>query len=186
MWVVTCQAAPLRRAGYVSEGFPLAPRKPRLLDAVRNAVRIRHYSRRTERAYLGWIRRYILFHGKRHPADMGAEEVTRFLSSLAVEGRVSSSTQNQALSALLLLYGPVLGVELPWLDELVRATRPQRLPAVVVQGGSARDSPGPAGHTKADGSAPLRRRPAPTRVRPAPRQGHRLRGAPDRGAEREG
>ena len=134
MWAATCDAAWLSgptRAGYVGEGTRLAPRKPRLLDAVRNALRIRHYSRRTERAYLGWIRRYILFHGKRHPADMGAEEVTRFLSSLAVEGRVSSSTQNQALSALLFLYGPGLGVELPWLDELVRATRPQRLPVVL-------------------------------------------------------
>src|SRR5207237_6592723 len=95
------------------------------------ALRVRHYSRRTERAYLGWIRRYIVFHAKRHPAEMGAAEVSRFLSSLAVEGRVSASTQNQALAALLFLYGPVLGVELPWLDDLVRAVRPERVPVVL-------------------------------------------------------
>jgi integron integrase len=106
-------------------------RTPRLLDRVREAIRLRHYSRRTERAYVAWIRRYILFHGKRHPADMGAEEVSSFLSSLAVESRVSASTQNQALGALLFLYGPVLGLDLPWLDDLVRARRPQRLPAVL-------------------------------------------------------
>jgi Phage integrase, N-terminal SAM-like domain len=69
---------------------------------------VRHYSRRTERAYVGWIRRYVLFHGKRHPAEMGAQEVSRFLSWLAVEGRVTASTQNQALAALLFLYGPVV------------------------------------------------------------------------------
>lgn len=115
----------------VREGGPPAPHRPRLLDAVREALRVRHYSRRTEHAYVGWIRRYILFHGKRHPAQMGAAEVSRFLSSLAVEGRVSASTQNQALAALLVLYGQVLGVQLPWLDELVRAARPARLPVVL-------------------------------------------------------
>jgi integron integrase len=92
---------------------------------------LRRYSRRTERAYLGWIRRYILFHGKRHPAGMGAEEVTRFLSFLAVEGKVSASTQNQALAALLFLYDPVLGIDLPWLRDLVRAAKPTRLPVVL-------------------------------------------------------
>ena len=84
------------------------PRR-RLLDRVRDALRLRHYSRRTERAYVAWIRRYVLFHGKRHPAEMGAEEVSRFLSALAVEGRVSASTQNQALAALLFLYGARAG-----------------------------------------------------------------------------
>jgi len=132
MWAVTCEAAGVGgRAWYVSEGAGIVPRTPRLLDTVRDALRVRHYSRRTERAYLGWIRRYIVFHAKRHPAEMGAAEVSRFLSSLAVEGRVSASTQNQALAALLFLYGPVLGVELPWLDELVRAVRPERLPVVL-------------------------------------------------------
>jgi integron integrase len=106
-------------------------RAPRLLDAVREGLRARHYSRRTEKAYVAWIRRYIVFHGKRHPRDMGAAEVTRFLNALAVEGRVSASTQNQALGALLFLYRTVLGVDLPWLDDLVRARRPRRLPIVL-------------------------------------------------------
>jgi integron integrase len=92
---------------------------------------VRHYSRRTEKAYVGWIRRYIVFHGKRHPREMGPEEVTRFLTSLAVDAKVSASTQNQALAALLFLYGEVLGFRLPWLDELVRARRPPRLPVVL-------------------------------------------------------
>ena len=104
--------------------------KPRLRDQVRGAIRVRHYSRRTEAAYLGWIRRFIFFHSKRHPAEMGAEEITRFLSSLATERHVSASTQNQALSAILFLYRYVLNQEVPWLDDLVRAKRPQRLPVV--------------------------------------------------------
>ncbi len=106
-------------------------RPRRLLDRVRDALRVRHYSRRTERAYVAWTRRYILFHGKRHPAEMGAEEVSRFLSGLAIEGRVSASTQNQALSALLFLYSHVLGTRLPWLDDLVRVARPRQLPVVL-------------------------------------------------------
>src|SRR5574337_680684 len=104
---------------------------PRLLDQVREALRVRHYSMRTEKAYLQWIRRFILFHGKRHPREMGAVEVERFLTWLAVEGGVSASTQGQALAALLFLYKQVLGMDLPWLDEVVRAKRPQRLPTVL-------------------------------------------------------
>jgi integron integrase len=104
---------------------------PRLLTRVKEAVRTRHMSPRTEEAYIGWIRRYIVFHGKRHPAELGAPEVTRFLSHLAVEGPVAASTQNQALSALMFLYKQVLGVALPWLDDLVRAKRPARLPVVL-------------------------------------------------------
>ena len=107
------------------------PSKPRLLDRVRVAIRERHYSRRTEDAYVAWTRRYVLFHGKRHPADMGAPEITAFLSSLAVDGRVAASAQNQALSALLFLYRDVLALELPWLDGIVRAKRPERLPIVL-------------------------------------------------------
>jgi hypothetical protein len=91
---------------------------------VRAALRARHYSRRTEKAYVHWIKRYIFFHGKRHPAEMGAAEVTAFLTALAVRDRVAASTQNQALNALLFLYREILGVELPWLDGLVRAKRP--------------------------------------------------------------
>jgi integrase len=90
-----------------------------------------HYSRRTEEAYVAWILRYIRFHGKRHPLEMGAPELTRFLSSLAIEGKVAASTQNQALSALLFLYRAVLDPEVPWLDDIVRAKRPQRLPVVL-------------------------------------------------------
>lgn len=85
-----------------------APAKPRLLDRVRAALRLRHYRGRTEDAYVAWIRRYVLFHGKRHPVDMGAPELTAFLSSLAVERRVAASTRNPALSALLFLYRDVL------------------------------------------------------------------------------
>lgn len=100
---------------------------------MRDAVRARHYSRRTEDAYIAWIRRYILFHGKRHPAEMGAAELTQFLTALAVQGKVAASTQNQALSALLFLYRKVLGQEVPWLDGLVHAKRPRRLPVVLTR-----------------------------------------------------
>ena len=115
------------------ESSPTGPPKPRLLDRVRMALRVRHYSRRTEEAYVAWTRRYILFHGKRHPSEIWAPEVTRFLSSLAVDGKVASSTQNQALSGLLFLYREVLELDLPWLDGIVRAKRPQRLPVVLTR-----------------------------------------------------
>ena len=108
-------------------------RPPRLLDRVREANRLRHGSRSTEKSYIAWIRRYILFHGKRHPAEMGAPEVAQFLSSLAVEGKVAASTQNQALSALLFLYRHVLHQDLPWLEEVVRARRPKHLPVVLTR-----------------------------------------------------
>jgi len=107
--------------------------RPRLLDRVRAVIRARHYSRRTEEAYVAWIRRFIFFHGKRHPAEMGAGEVTAFLTALAVDGRVAASTQNQALSALLFLYRDVLEIDLPWLDGIVRAKRPARLPVVLTR-----------------------------------------------------
>jgi integrase len=103
------------------------------LDRVRDAIRTRHYSRRTEKVYVHWIKRFIFFHGKRHPAEMGAAEVSAFLTSLAVRDKVAASTQNQALSALLFLYREVLGVELPWLDDVVRAKRPQCLPVVLTR-----------------------------------------------------
>ena len=93
-----------RLALAVREAEPPGAPKPRLLDRVRDAIRARHYSRRTEKAYVAWIRRYIFFHGKRHPAEMGVPEITRFLTSLAVDGKVAASTQNQALCALLFLY----------------------------------------------------------------------------------
>lgn len=107
-----------------------ASRGPRLLE-VRDRIRAKHYSLRTERSYIDWTRRFILFHGKRHPRDIGAPEVEAFLSHLAVERKVSASTQNQALAALLFLYRHVLGIELPWLDGITRAKMPERLPVVM-------------------------------------------------------
>ncbi|HVY64373.1 MAG TPA: integron integrase [Gammaproteobacteria bacterium] len=105
--------------------------KPRLFDAVRQKVRAKHYSYRTEQQYLYWIRRFIVHHKKRHPAEMGAAEVEQFLTSLAVEARVSASTQNQALSAILFLYRQVLEIDLPWLKGVVRAHAPTRVPVVL-------------------------------------------------------
>jgi len=109
------------------------PAAPRLLEQVRELIRIRHYSIRTEQAYLQWIRRYILFNDKRHPRELGAAEVTAFLSHLAVQRNVAASTQNQALNAVLFLYRDVLKIELPWLDDLHRAKRSQRLPVVLAR-----------------------------------------------------
>lgn len=103
----------------------------RLFDEVRRRLRLKHYSIRTERAYLGWIRRFIIANGRRHPRGLGGAEVEAFLSQLAVQGRVASSTQNQALSAILFLYREVLRIDLPWLDNVVRAKRPRKLPVVL-------------------------------------------------------
>jgi integron integrase len=105
--------------------------RPRLLHEVRTAIRTRHYSRRTEETYVNWIKRFILFHNKRHPASMGADEVNRFLSGLATEGHVAAATQNQALSAILFLYRHVLHDPLPWIEDIVRAQRPERIPVVL-------------------------------------------------------
>lgn len=110
-----------------------AERPPKLLDQVRGRMRRLGMARRSEEAYVGWIRRFILSNGTRHPASMGAVEIERFLTSLAVEGKVAASTQNQALSALLFLYRQVLGVELPWLDGIERAKKPRRLPVVLTR-----------------------------------------------------
>ena len=107
--------------------------KPRLLDEVRELIRIRHYSIRTEEAYLQWMRRFILFHGKRHPREMGAPELTAFLSDLAIRRNVAASTQNQALNAILFLYRDVLKITLPWLNDVQRAKKPQRLPVVLTR-----------------------------------------------------
>lgn len=106
-------------------------RPPKLLHQVRDRLRVGHYSLRTERTYVAWIRQYILFHGKRHPREMGKAEVEAFLTHLAVNQNVSASTQNQALSAVLFLYREVLGVDLPWVDDVVRAKRPAQLPVVL-------------------------------------------------------
>lgn len=101
-----------------------APSSPRLLEQVRKQVKVRHYSLRPEQAYVRWIKRYILFHDKRHPREMGKVKVEVFLGALVVERNVSAATQTQALSALLFLYKEVLGIELPWLDDLVSAKKP--------------------------------------------------------------
>jgi len=108
-----------------------APKPPRLLHRVRDAIRRRNYSYRTEETYVHWIRRFIHFSGKRHPIELGAAEVTAFLNHLARERSVAAATQNQALSALLFLYKEVLAQELPWLDGIERAKRPARLPTVL-------------------------------------------------------
>ena len=109
------------------------PDKPKLLDQVRDVIRRKHYSIRTEQCYVDWIRRFILFHGKRHPAQMAELEVTAFLTHLARDGGVGASTQNQALSALLFLYKEVLKQELGWLENVERAKKPSRVPVVVTR-----------------------------------------------------
>ena len=112
--------------------------KPKLLAQVRQQIRLRNYSIRTEAVYAEWVKRYIRFHRYRHPAEMGAAEIEAFLSHLAVGRNVSGSTQNQALAALLFLYKQVLGVNLPWLDDIVRAKKPKHLPVVLTRDEVAR------------------------------------------------
>jgi integron integrase len=107
------------------------PSPPSLLDQIRSEIRVRHYSFRTQKAYVDWIVRFIRFHGRRHPRDLGGEEVRAFLSHLATRLQVAPATQAQALSALLFLYKRVLHVDLPWIDNVIRAHRPKRLPTVL-------------------------------------------------------
>ncbi len=121
-------AIPAQRANTTNASPPAT-----LFQAVRHAIRVRHYSFRTERTYIHWIRRYVLFHDRRHPREMGAAEVTSFVSWLANSRNVAAATQNQALAAVLFLYRGVLGVDLPWLTEVVRAKTPRRLPTVLTQ-----------------------------------------------------
>ena len=105
----------------------------RLGDRALNVMQLRRLSPRTQDAYVHWMRRYYEFNGRRHPRDLGPEHVTAFLSDLAIRQRVAASTQNQALSALLFLYRAVLEMDLPWLDDVVHAKRPQRLPIVLTR-----------------------------------------------------
>lgn len=112
---------------------PSSAPKPKLLDQVRQAIRTRHYSDRTEKAYVYWIKRFIFFHNKRHPVEMGESEIGQFLSSLASDSHVSASTQNQALNAVLFLYHAVLGKEIGYVGGVVRAKRPKRLPVVLTR-----------------------------------------------------
>jgi len=121
---------------YHSETVAIKPplgrlRDSLLFDEVRRRLRVKHYSLRTERVYLQWIRRFVFMNDGRHPRDMGGAEVERFLSHLATEGDVAASTQNQALAALLFLYRQVLKADLPWMEEVVRAKRPRRVPTVL-------------------------------------------------------
>jgi integron integrase len=109
------------------------PHNTRLLDRVRAAIHVRHYSYRTEQQYVAWIRRYILFHGRRHPDVLGGPEVESFLSHLATERHVAAATQAQALAAILFLYKQVLNADLPWLGNVIRASRPKRLPVVLTR-----------------------------------------------------
>jgi integron integrase len=109
-------------------------RPPRLLDRLRTELRVRHRSRRTEDAYAAWVRRFVMFHGKRHPAELGPEAITAFLNHLAVDREVAASTQNQALNALVFLYRHVLGRDVKTLDGLIRARGPRRLPVVLLPG----------------------------------------------------
>lgn len=126
-----CQEAEPPAYGPAACASSPTPTPKPLLEQVREAIRVRHYSIRTEDAYVDWIRRFIVFHGKRHPAEVGAPEVEAFLTHLALERRVAPATQNQAKSALLFLYKEVLRIELPWLDEIVGAKGRQRLPVVL-------------------------------------------------------
>ena len=119
------------------EPDPVAPHQPKLLDRMRDKIRVKHYSIRTEQAYLDWVRRYIRFHGLRHPSELGADVVEAFLTHLAVKRNVVAATQNQAKSALLFLYKEVLGVDLPWLDGVESAKQAKRLPVVLTQAETA-------------------------------------------------
>ncbi len=105
----------------------------KLVEAISEVFRTEHYAYRTEETYLKWIKRFIAFYNNKHPRDLGAREVQNFLTYLAVEGRVSASSQNQALSAILFLYKKVLGIELPWMDDVTRARRPKRVPVVLTR-----------------------------------------------------
>src|SRR5499425_1214938 len=112
---------------------PATPSKPKLLDQVRHAIRTRHFSPKTEESYVHWIKRFIFFHNKRHPAQMGESEIGQFLSSLATDAHVAASTQNQALNALLFLYREVLEQKIGFIQGVVRAKRPGRLPVVLTK-----------------------------------------------------
>jgi integron integrase len=116
-----------------SHGMPSQHQSPKLLEQVCEAIRARHYSIRTEDSYLRWIKRFILFHGKRHPREMGGREIQEFLSYLAVEGRVAASTQSQALSAIVFLYQQVLKQTIGSIDDVVHAKQPHRIPVVLTQ-----------------------------------------------------
>ncbi len=162
------------------------PEGVKLLDQVRGKIRLKHYSIRTEQAYVDWIKRFILHHDKRHPRELGAAEVEAFLTHLAVAGKVAASTQNQAKSALLFLYQEVLGTELPWLDNVERAEDAEA-PA---GGADARRGAGAADaalrHALVDGEPALRRWTATDGVLAVACEGYRFRAQGNPGARRQG
>src|SRR5712691_3336972 len=164
-------------------GRPTA--RPRLLDRVRDAIARRHYSRRTEETYVHWIKRFIHFHGMRHPRELGETEVTAFLNHLARDRDVAASTQNQALSALLFLYKEALNQPLAWLDGLERGKRPARLPTVLSVAEVRRLLVQIDGSRWADGEPALRGGSAPARMPEAAREGRGLRLQADYGARRQ-
>jgi site-specific recombinase XerD len=143
--------------------------QPKLIPRVREALRIRRYSLKTERAYIHWVKRYLRFHRMRHPREMGANEVTAFLNHLANDRSVAGVTQNQALAALLFLYRHVLGAQLPWLDGLVRAKTAKRLPTVLTL--SEVQAILSQRHALATGEPAIRCRVAPERMLVAASQG---------------
>jgi site-specific recombinase XerD len=130
-WPTQPSRSPLSSVGRGDQ--PLIAPRPKLLDQVRQAISVRHYSYRTEQTYVAWIKRFIFFHGVRHPAEMGEPEIRQFLSDLAVNKKVSASTQNQALNALLFLYQHVSNQPIGWVGDVVRAKRPKRLPVVLTR-----------------------------------------------------
>src|SRR5437764_585966 len=160
-----------------------APGQPRLLDRVREACRVRHYSLRTEAAYIQWSKRYILFHHKRHPLEMGAAEINAFLTHLAVEGHVSASTQNQAFSALLFLYQKVLEVEPGQIAGVVRAATDAAAGGPDARG-SRPHHRAARGRLRPDRPAPVQGRAPPPGVPVPAGQGSRWRQQRDRGARR--
>jgi hypothetical protein len=153
--------------------------KPKLLDQVRNIIRRKHYRIRTEQAYVDWIKRFIIYHNKCHPAEMAEEEVAQFLTHLARDLNVAASTQNQALSALLFLYKEVLKQEIGWLEKVERARKPAKLPVGSHSFGDQRNFRLPPGHTQAYGRFALRKRIAADGMCSPTGQGYRLRAGTD-------
>jgi integrase len=158
----------------------------RLLDQVRNRIRLKHYSIRTEQAYVDWIRGYIYFHGKRHPAAMGAPEIEAFLTDLAVARNVAAATQNQARSALLFLCKEILAIELPWLEGVQTAKASTRLPVVLTREEVAKVLDRLVGTASADRCAALRLGNAHHGGNAAPREGRRIHPRRNRRARRQG
>jgi hypothetical protein len=158
---------------------------PRLLDQVRSAIARRHYSQRTEETYIHWIKRFIYFHSKRHPREMGQGEVTAFLNHLARRLGVAAATQNQALAAILFLYKEVLNQPLPWLDRLERASRPARVPTVLSVPEVQRLPGQHAGREVADGQPSVRCGIAPAGMPEIAGEGRGLRLPADPGARRQ-